>query len=632
MSNFSFLSLLSLLILVAGRPMALANGSLNSIPSVTGFQAVSETSLLSSPVSGASGAVGPAHVFSMQETEVHIQLKDGTSIVRQKLDTWWQERNPSFAAADASQPRIIYEASSQRWIAIAAARIVPDSAWDARTSALLLAVSQGSDPTGPWHSWRFDMGAIGNSSFTPSIQSLTLGYNKKWIAVGAFLLDTNYRTSVHRTLVFPKLAAQDGQAITYRSFEDEASTSITPVQTLDANEERLYLVQSWNSNSGGSGYLRVSAIQGAVGSESLVQLAYPKAPAWAANNGDADSFFGNAPQVGGTDLIATYDDRVQSAVFRNGFLWAAQTVFLPATNPNRSSIQWWHLNASTGLVQQRGLIDDEAGLRSHAFPSLAVNADREMFVGYNAFSGTAHPGAYGRIFLPSAGGYAPMPEFALKTGEAYFLKHAQVNPWGPYTAACLDPADGERFWSLQQYSIPLADTTGAWGTWWGSAVSPHLSVNPLDAWRAFHGLPEDGSLDLDSPSGDGVSNLIKYALNISPNSGDLRRTGIGNLANPSGSTLADLSGMPVITRETDGRLSLTYLRRKALSSPGVTYQVLFTDALGQWAANPSAIENVQQISPDWERVKVTDNFRAGQKRARFVRLKVSVSQEFQGGF
>lgn len=627
-----FLRILPLLLAMAGLTMVRAYGALGGLPSVTGFQAVAETPLLGSPVSGAAGGVGPNHVLSMQETEVHVQSRDGASILRQKLDAWWQARNPAFAAADASQPHVIYDASSQRWIAIAAARVVPDSAWDARTSALLLAVSTGSDPTGAWHSWRFDMPAIGSSNFTPSIQSLTLGFNRNWIAVGAFVLDTNFRTSRHRTLVFPKVAALAGQAISYRSFEDDASTSITPVQTLDPAEERLYLVQTWNSNVEGSGYLRVMAIQGPVGNESLVQVGFPQAPAWAANDSDTDSFYGNAPQLGGTDLIATYDDRVQSAVYRNGSLWVAQTVFLPLANPNRSSVQWWRITASSGNVQQRGLIDDETGARSHAFPSVVVNGDGEMFVAYNAFSGTTHPGAYGRIFADSAGGYAPLPEFVIKSGEAYFLKHAQVNPWGPCTVACVDPADPDRFWSLQQYSVPLADTTGAWGTWWGSASSPNVSVNALDAWRAFHGLPEDGSLDLDSTSSDGVSNLLKYALNLAPSAGDLKRSGVAPLANPDGTTVAELTGMPVARREGNGKLSLTYLRRKAENSPGVTYQVLFGDKMGAWAVNPSATESVVPVDSNWERVRVTDNFAVAEKQARFVRLKVIVRYEFSGEF
>lgn len=593
---------------------------------------MAETPLLGSPVSGAAGAVGPQHILSMQETEIHVQSRAGASVQRQTLDSWWQSRNTAFANADVSQPRVIFDPASQRWIAIVAAQVVPESSFDPRVSALLLAVSQGADPTGAWHSWRFDMPAIGSSGFTPSIQSLTLGFNRKWIAVGAFLLDTHHRESRHRTLVFSKSTALAGAVLSYRSFEDADSTSITPVQTYDESQEKLYLVQTWNANAGGSGYLRVMSIQGEVGNETLSQVGYPSAPAWAASDTDTDSFFGNAPQSGGSDLIATYDDRVQSAVCRDGSIWIAQTVFLPVANPNRSSVQWWKIDAPSAVVQQRGLIDDPAGARSHAFPSLAVNAARELFVAYNAFSGTAHPGAYGRVFVPSAGGYAPMPEIAIKQGEAYYLKDARVNPWGPASVACLDPANPGSFWSLQQYSVPLAETTGAWGTWWGSVAPAGISVNPLDAWRGFHGLPDDGSLDLDSASDDGVSNLVKYALNISPNSGDLGRSGNNPLANPNGITLADLSGMPVATREPNGRLSLTYLRRKTSSSPGVVYETLFGDEMGRWAMNPAALESVTRIDDTWERVKVTDSFSAGQKKVRFVRLKVSVSFEFEGGF
>jgi len=49
---------------------------------------------------------------------------------------------------------------------------------------------------------------------------------------------------------------------------------------------------------------------------------------------------------------------VQYAILRNGSLWFVQSIFLPATSPDRSAIQWWEVNASTQTTVQTGIIQD----------------------------------------------------------------------------------------------------------------------------------------------------------------------------------------------------------------------------------------------------------------------------------
>ena len=67
------------------------------------------------------------------------------------------------------------------------------------------------------------------------------------------------------------------------------------------------------------------------------------------NVGEADF----APQLGSSNKIMNNDDRMQNCVYRNGSLWCAHTVFLPAGSATRSAVQWWQFTPS-GTVQQRG--------------------------------------------------------------------------------------------------------------------------------------------------------------------------------------------------------------------------------------------------------------------------------------
>lgn len=123
--------------------------------------------------------------------------------------------------------------------------------------------------------------------------------------------------------------------------------------------------------------------------------------------------------------------------------------------------------------------------------------------------------------------------------------------------------------------------------------------------------------DLAVPYADGVANLLKYALNLSAQGPD---------ATPM--TANGIKGLPLPARDISGQhLTLTFVRRKASTNPGITYNVEFRDGMGlqpPFATNPQATENTTSIDNIWERVTVTDSVIIGGQSARFVHLKVMV--------
>jgi hypothetical protein len=156
-----------------------------------------------------------------------------------------------------------------------------------------------------------------------------------------------------------------------------------------------------------------------------------------------------------------------------------------------------------------------------------------------------------------------------------------------------------------------------------ASVTPYTEPPPatgLENFRSTFALASDGSQDLLTPAGDGVPNLLKYAFNMigsgtgqSPN----LPTFNAQTLSPSGS-----AGLPFgSVHDPSGKLQITYIRRKAASSPGITYAVEFSDALASWAVNASATESVVSIDATFERVTVTDSNAAATRR--FVRVKVT---------
>ena len=141
-------------------------------------------------------------------------------------------------------------------------------------------------------------------------------------------------------------------------------------------------------------------------------------------------------------------------------------------------------------------------------------------------------------------------------------------------------------------------------------------ATPLDLWRALHGLAADGSQDLQNPSRDGTANLLKFALNLAPNAGDLLLPRARTLANPDGLTLAELMGLPLVRRDAGGHLQIVFLRRK---DAAVNYRVEFCDDISasNWTVNAGGI--AVSVDATWERVTVTDSVTAAR---RCVRLRV----------
>jgi hypothetical protein len=115
--------------------------------------------------------------------------------------------------------------------------------------------------------------------------------------------------------------------------------------------------------------------------------------------------------------------------------------------------------------------------------------------------------------------------------------------------------------------------------------------------------------------GDGVTNLMKYALNLNPQGPD------ATPMIPMGTR-----GLPLVAPDPSRiHLTLTFVRRTAANS-GISYQVRFANDLGSqnsFLANPEATASATPIDNTWERVTVTDSIGFTDHPKRFERLTVT---------
>lgn len=411
------------------------------------------------------GAVGPGDVFTMLNSQVAVHSRSGALRPNFPIDLarFWSALGSFQKIFD---PRILYDASAGRWIAVASAD--PGAA----TASLLLGVSEGGDPTGNWHQFQIALGGDGVWADYP-----VLGFNQRWITLSANLLDVPPIGAYDRTelYVFEKSALYQTFQPAYTAFSDKRG-QFTPATGLDGAADTMYFAQAIPDAV--SGRIRISRLSSAAGTVSFAAGVAEIAvgAAWA-DTPPTDSNF--APQLGSYYKVDTGDSRLQNCVQRGGAIWCAHTVFLPAAKPTRASVQWFQLDPDASRVVQLGMVDDPAGGTFYAYPTIAVNKNDDAVIGYSRFSAGDYPAAAFSFRMSADPRHTLRPVAILKHGEAaYVAKGADEgsNRWGDVSATMVDPVDDQSFWTIQEYAAaPTNYFLGRWGTWWANILMPCCS-------------------------------------------------------------------------------------------------------------------------------------------------------------
>lgn len=425
------------------------------------------------------GAVGLNHLMVTLNTQVRIQQRDGTPILTTSLAGFWGAAGGSSGVFD---PRVLYEPYSGRWIVVAC----DDK--QVSSSALLVGASQTSDPTGNWNLYRVDA----DPADLLWADFPSLGFNKDWVVVQVNMfehcgesscsdrIDNDGDRKIDESGLFNRsqIYAFDKQGLyvgepgpRYTLFSQSLISGVqVPAVTYDSSLPEAFLLQSWNSSFQGSGFLRLYRISGPLGSETFAPIAFPVTPnPWDFGPpGDADF----APQLGSARKIDTRQDEIHSVVYRNGTIWGAQTVYLPAGgSPTRTAVQWWQLTTEGGVLQ-RGRIDDPSGGSFVGYPSIAVNRNNDVLIGYSRFSAAQYASSNYSLRVAADPLGTVRSDVALKAGEAPYYKvfGGDQNRWGDYSATVVDPINDIDMWTIQEYAAAPQSGSDRWGTWWGRIV------------------------------------------------------------------------------------------------------------------------------------------------------------------
>ncbi len=433
------------------------------------------------------GAVGPEHLVVALNTEIAIQTREGELLSKVGLGDFWA----GFSHGFVFDPKVVYDHLDKRWVVFTIADV------NSTKSAVLIALSKTIDPTGDWDmaSIRVHPEALKDNYLYADYPSV--GYNKKWLAASVNMYKGTNEVAGTKEFVGSRIFAfhkpdyiQEGKAY-YTQFDDPGFFTVVPATTYDANDTNLLFVTEQSTRA-----LRISALSGRVGQEHYTPH-YARTPlngitAWEFSIGKTNI----SPQKAAAKSIFANDSRMHALAKRNGKLWAAHHVFLPEgmENVDRTAVQWWNIKTNATIIQ-RGTIQDTNAVKQYTFPSLAVNKNGDVLIGYSGFTKESYASAYYSYRKASDPlGFMSKPAL-FKAGVAPYVKLRADgrNSWGDYSAAQVDPNNDTDIWTIQMYAetrnteqenIP-DEKRDRWGTWWGFLAfqpddPPVVTQHPAD--------------------------------------------------------------------------------------------------------------------------------------------------------
>jgi hypothetical protein len=382
----------------------------------------------------------------------------------ESIDSFWSSVFVQLGLADppfAFDPKILYDQHSGRFVAMSLAGRNPPESY------LLIAVSTTSNPLDPWVKT-----AIHASLDTDNVvrnqwaDYPCLGVDAGNIYFASNLFDNTDSFQGTKVWVLPKdqpLLNGQGGSLTWTEFKNPAQMgdTVQPAHTYGTAAAEYFLLE------GGNNSIRIAAPSfpaggtptfGVIGTVSVAPYT-------------STSSLPGAPQRDSANTIDTSDTRLLNVVYRNGSVWTTHNVQGAGGNVE---VAWYQIDPVARSVVQQGRIGDPS--RWYYYPSIAVNQDNDVTIGFSGSSATEFAGGYYTARKSTDPAGTMQDPALLKAGEASYFKtlSGASNRWGDFSATAVDPTDDLSFWTLQEYAAPprVSDGRSMWGTWWGKIPAP----------------------------------------------------------------------------------------------------------------------------------------------------------------
>jgi hypothetical protein len=182
----------------------------------------------------------------------------------------------------------------------------------------------------------------------------------------------------------------------------------------------------------------------------------------------------DAIQSGGAPLIATNDNRLLDASFRNGSLFTTAGVGCTPSGDatNRACVRVIQvLNPSTTATVNQ---DFNFGINTiyMYFPALTITSNNDVISVFSRSSVAEFAGVWASGRISTDAGNTFRTPTLVKAGEAHYNPFA--SRYGDYSSVAIDPSDQTKAWVSGEYACPGGCANGSnWGTWIGqTSITP----------------------------------------------------------------------------------------------------------------------------------------------------------------
>lgn len=455
------------------------------------------------------GAVGPNHLVSVVNTSIEWHTKSGAQQGSMSLKNFFSSATNTF------DPKVVYDAYNDRFVVITLERVnIGNGNTADDQSRILVSISDDADPNGTWHTYSINsLTTIGGVNTWADYPGIAVDEDAIYITNNMFQAEGAGSYAGGRLWIIGKGdgtgGAYDGGAISFTVHDPFGATggiatTVMPTTMYGATGSvGTYLVGYSGLSDGTNEYFEVIKVEN--------PLTTPTFALQYANLGNIENTsaaYNDAPQLGTTTTIETNDRRMFDAVWRDGSIYGATTIVGSGADAGQVTVFWAEIDVSNfaaPVVAQTGTIggEDIAAGAFTFFPSIAVNSQGDVGIGFAASAPTIYGGAYFTWHdLADAAGTTRTP-VAVQAGLDYYVRTfgGPRNRWGDYSATEVDPSDDTTFWVFNEYALTRGTSFGGedgrYGTMWGQFAL----VTALPTPR----------LDFDGDGGDEV--LFQHASN-----------------------------------------------------------------------------------------------------------------------
>jgi hypothetical protein len=395
-------------------------------------------------------AVGPTDILEMDNSSAAVYQKTGALRARVDLNVFF----PVPAGWTFTDPRVLYDNLSGRWFA-------SGFAYDRRfDSQVYVAVSATEDPVGRWTVYTVGRttGLLADQpKFAVSTDKLAIAWNDFQGTTGQYVGE--------ETWVLAKAALLAGKATVPAAelfggtdpnrFGLVPAVDLTPTSTLWLVYNNADPALDQNTTGPTVG---IVAVTGNPADHTVGTKEYDP-PVLAATSPPP------AAEPGAPAAIETGDDRLLSAVWADGRLWAAGNdgCIPPGSATVRSCLRLVELQTGDvppSVLQDLDLAEPGADLY---YPAVTVDARGDLLVVFTWSSADRYPSAAFTVEAAGSrpGSFAPLTTFAPGRGR-YGSKSAPAR-FGDYAGAAPDPADPGTLWGVAEYAASATNPLD-WGT------------------------------------------------------------------------------------------------------------------------------------------------------------------------